>query len=61
VKGNSSCHIPSDKYRDGWDMIFGKKINKNESTDNSRDKLLGSKSVFPANDDTPKTQVIDIT
>jgi len=24
MKGKSSCHIPSDKYRDGWDRIFGR-------------------------------------
>jgi hypothetical protein len=23
-KGNSRCHIPNDKYREGLDRIFGK-------------------------------------
>ena len=23
-KGNADCHIPSDKYREGWDRIFNK-------------------------------------
>ncbi|KKP81500.1 MAG: hypothetical protein UR84_C0024G0005 [candidate division WS6 bacterium GW2011_GWD1_35_594] len=25
MKGKSSCHIPSDNYREGWDRIFGEK------------------------------------
>ena len=24
MKGNSSCHIPNDAYREGWERIFGK-------------------------------------
>ena len=23
MKGDSSCHVPNDKYREGWDRIFG--------------------------------------
>jgi hypothetical protein len=23
MKGNSSTHIPNDRYRDGWERIFG--------------------------------------
>jgi hypothetical protein len=24
MKGNSSCHIPNDKFREGWDRTFRK-------------------------------------
>ena len=23
-KGNADCHIPNDRYREGWDRIFGR-------------------------------------
>lgn len=25
MKGLSGCHIPNDKYREGWERIFGSK------------------------------------
>lgn len=24
-KGNSDCHVSNDKYREGWERVFGKK------------------------------------
>jgi len=29
-KGDSSCHIPSDKYRDGWELVYGGDKNRRD-------------------------------
>jgi hypothetical protein len=25
MKGNASCHLPNDRYREGWERVFGAK------------------------------------
>jgi len=41
-KGNADCHIPNDKYREGWDRIFGKdEVSYQFSS--AMDNLLGRK------------------
>lgn len=25
AKGNADCHIPNDKFREGWERVFGKR------------------------------------
>jgi hypothetical protein len=41
-KGNSSCHIPNNKYREGWDRIFGKDRKRQEQPAGDRKKKQGA-------------------